>query len=61
MNHSFQSADRSTYRKTLLVSILCCTFVAGLLFVAKPHTDNRPVVVKASKVTRTAGQSSPVN
>jgi hypothetical protein len=61
MNHTFHSADQATYRKTLLVSVLCCAFIVWVLFLVKPHSDSRFVVMKATKVTRTAGQSSPAN
>ena len=56
MNHSFHGVDKSTYRKTILVAVLCCTAVVGISMLVKPQTDRRYVVQKADTVMRTAGK-----
>lgn len=61
MNHSFHGADKSTYRKTILVAVLCCIAVLGISVLAKPQTDRRYVVQKADTVMRTAGKPASVH
>lgn len=56
MNHSFHSADKATYRKTIFVALLSCAVLFGISIFIKPPQDKRFLVVRADKSTRTAGQ-----
>jgi len=55
MNHSFYTADRTTYSKVVIVALICATAVAGVSIVAHSGCGNgleqtQPVsVIKAGK------------
>ena len=61
MNHSLHSADKATYRKTMLVSVVCCVVIVGFALLAKTQPENRFVLLKANKLIRAAGQAMPAN
>ena len=61
MSHSFHSADKATHRKVMILGLtLCAVFMVVSLFL-KQQPDNAYVLVKADKLTRTAGHSAPAN
>jgi hypothetical protein len=61
MSHSFHSADKATHRKVMILGLtLCAVFMVVSLFL-KHQPDNAYVLVKADKLTRTAGHSAPAN
>jgi hypothetical protein len=55
MSNSFHNADRRTYRKVVLVSLLFCAAFVAFSFFAREQPDNNYVLVKADKLVRTAG------
>jgi hypothetical protein len=61
MNHSFYSADKATHRRIMLVSVLCCGIFVVVSFLARPQPENHYVLLKADKLVRTAGKSTPAN
>jgi hypothetical protein len=61
MSASFYSADKRTYRRTMLVGLLFCAAFVAVSFFARPQADNGYVLVKADKLVRTAGKPLPAN
>ena len=61
MSHSFHSADRATHRKVMILGLTLCTMFVAVSFFLKQQPDNTYVLVKADKLTRTAGHSVPAN
>jgi hypothetical protein len=61
MSASFYSADKRTYRRTMLVGFLFCAAFVAVSFLARPQADNNYVLVKADKLVRTAGKPLPAN
>jgi hypothetical protein len=61
MSHSFHSADRSTHRKVMFVGLLCCAVFVIVSFYLRQQPDNTYVLIKADKLTRTAGRPAPAN
>jgi hypothetical protein len=61
MSSSFYSADKRTFRKTMLVGLLLCAAFVAVCFFARPPTDHDYVLVKADRLVRTAGKPLPAN
>ncbi len=61
MNHSFYSADRATYKRTMAVGVLCCIAFIAVSFYARQQPVSDHVLVKADKLVRTAGGQGPAN
>lgn len=61
MSHSFHSADRATHRKVMIVGMTLCAAFVLVSYFLKQQPDNPYVLLKADKLTRTAGRSAPAN
>jgi len=61
MSSSFRSADRSTYRKVVLVALLFCAAFVVFSFFAKEQPANTYVLKKADRLVRSAGSAVPAN
>jgi hypothetical protein len=61
MSASFYSANKRTYRRTMLVGFLFCAAFVAVSYFARPQADNDYVLVKADKLVRTAGKPLPAN
>ena len=59
MSCSFHNAVRRTHGKILVVGFLLCTAVVAVSFFAREQPDNGYVLVKADKLSRTAGTPLP--
>ena len=58
MSASFHNADQRTYRKVMLVGLMCCALFVAVSFFAREQPENHYVLKKADRLVRTAG--SPV-
>jgi len=61
MSHSFHTADKATHRKVMIVGLTLCAVFVLVSYFLKPQPDNTYVLLKADKLTRTAGRSIPAN
>jgi hypothetical protein len=61
MSSSFHSADKSTYRKVMLVGLMFCALFVALSFFAREKPENHYVLQKADRLVRTAGVPIPAN
>ncbi len=61
MGPSFHHADRQTYRRAAIVSVLFCLAFVAISVSLRPQTEQNRVLVKADRAVRTAGQSAPAN
>jgi hypothetical protein len=61
MSHSFHSADRATHRKVMIIGLTLCGMFVLVSHFLEPQPDNTYVLVKADKLTRTAGRPAPAN
>jgi hypothetical protein len=61
MSHSFYSADRATHRKVMIVGLMLCAMFVVVTYFLKPQPENTYVLLKADKLTRTAGRPAPAN
>jgi len=61
MNHSFYSADRATYKRTMAVGALFCAAFVAISFFAREQPASDRVLVKADKLVRTAGKPLPAH
>ena len=61
MASSFHSADRSTYRKVMLVGLMFCALFVVFSFFAREQPENHYVLQKADRLVRTAGAPLPAN
>jgi hypothetical protein len=59
MSSSFHNADKRTYRKIMLVGLLCCAAFVAISFFAREQPGNNYVLIKADKLVRTAGTPVP--
>ncbi len=55
MSSSFHCADRTTYRKVLLVGLMFCALFVAVSFFAREQPENNYVLQKADRLVRTAG------
>ena len=56
MTPSFHTADRKTYRRVAVVGVLFCLAFVAISFSLRPQTEETRVLVKADRLTRTAGE-----
>ena len=52
---SFQNADRPTFQRAIAVGILLCVAFVAVSFSLRPQPADDRVLVKADRLTRTAG------
>ncbi|MCP3405828.1 hypothetical protein [Bradyrhizobium sp. CCGB01] len=57
---SFQNADRPAYRRAMAVGIALCVAFVAVSFSLRPQPADDRVLVKADRLTRTAGDPSKV-
>jgi hypothetical protein len=60
MSSSFHNADKTTYRKVMLVGLMFCALFVAVSFFAREQPENHYVLQKADRLVRTAGAPSPV-
>jgi len=53
---SFHTADRQTYRRVAVIGVLFCLAFVAISFSLRPQAEEPRVLVKADRLTRTAGQ-----
>jgi hypothetical protein len=58
---SFHNADRPTHRRVMVVGLLFCAAFVVISFSLRPREENDRVLVKADRLTRTAGQPHKAN
>jgi len=56
MTPSFHTADRQTFRRVAVVGALFCLAFVVISFSLRPPAEEARVLVKADRLTRTAGQ-----
>jgi hypothetical protein len=61
MSHSFHGADRATHRKVMIIGLTLCAVFVLVSYFLKQQPDNTYVLLKADKLTRTAGRPAPAN
>jgi hypothetical protein len=61
MGASFHQADRQTYRRVAIVGALFCLAFVAISFSLRPQAEERPALVKADRLVRTAGEAGPAN
>jgi hypothetical protein len=58
---SFQNADRSTYRRVMVIGLSFCAAFVAISFSLRPQPETDRVLVKADRLVRTAGQPQKAN
>ena len=58
---SFHTADRQTYRRVVVVGVLLCAAFVLISLSLRPQLDEPRVLLKADRLTRTAGEARPAN
>ncbi|MBR0753826.1 hypothetical protein JQ604_16700 [Bradyrhizobium jicamae] len=59
---SFHNADRPTHRRVMVVGLLfCLAFVVVSVWLRPQPEEGRPALVKADRLTRTAGTPQKTN
>jgi hypothetical protein len=61
MSSSFHTADRTTYRKVMLLGLTFCALFVTFSFFAREQPENHYVLQKADRLVRTAGTPVPAN
>jgi hypothetical protein len=61
MAPSFHTADRQTYRRVAIVGVLFCLAFVVISFSLRPQADETKALLKADRLTRTAGEAHPAN
>jgi hypothetical protein len=61
MASSFHNADKPTHRRVMVVGLLFCVAFVAISFSLRPREENDRVLVKADRLTRTAGQPHKAN
>ena len=61
MSASFHNADKPTHRRVMLVGFLFCSVFIAVSFFARPQPQTDYVLIKADKLTRTAGHPLKAN
>ena len=56
MTPSFHTADRQTFRRVAVVGVLFCLAFVVISFSLRPQTEETRALVKADRLTRTAGE-----
>jgi hypothetical protein len=58
---SFHNADKTTYRRVMVIGLLFCAAFVAISFSLRPQPETDRVLVKADRMTRTAGQPHKAN
>jgi hypothetical protein len=58
---SFHTADRQTYRRVVVVGVFFCAAFVLISFSLRPQLQETHVLLKADRLTRTAGEARPAN
>ena len=58
---SFHNADRRTFRRVTAIGMLFCAAFVLISFYLRPQPEDDRVLVKADKLTRTAGEAKKAN
>jgi hypothetical protein len=61
MAPSFHTADRQTYRRVVVVGVLFCLAFVLISLSLRPPVEETAVLMKADRLTRTAGEARPAN
>ena len=61
MPASFHTADRQTYRRDVVVGVLFCAAFVLISLSLRPQLEEPRVLLKADRLTRTAGEARPAN
>jgi hypothetical protein len=61
MAPSFHTADRQTYRRVVVVGVLFCAAFVLISFSLRPQVQEIHVLLKADRLTRTAGEARPAD
>jgi hypothetical protein len=61
MAPSFHTADRQTYRRVVVVGVLFCVAFVLISLSLRPQVEETRVLMKADRLTRTAGEARPAN
>jgi hypothetical protein len=61
MSSSFHTADKHTHRRVMLVGSMFCALFVAVSFFAREQPENRYVLQKADRLTRTVVASSPAH
>jgi hypothetical protein len=61
MRPSFHQADLQTYRRVVIVGALFCIVFVVIGFSLRPQAEESRALVKADRLTRTAGAGRPAN
>ena len=61
MPASFHTADRQTYRRVVVVGVLLCAAFVLISLSLRPQLDEPRALMKADRLTRTAGEARPAN
>jgi len=57
---AFQTADRATYRRVVVVSLTLCIAFVAISFSLRPQEANDRILVKADRLVRSAGDPAKV-
>ena len=58
---SFHNADKSTFRRVMVVGLLFCLVVVVISLYLRPQAESGQPVVKADRLVRTAGEPRKAN
>ena len=58
---SFHTADRRTFRRVAIVGVLFCLAFVVISFSLRPQAEETRALVKADRLTRTAGEGRPAH
>ncbi len=61
MAPSFHNADRQTYRRVAVVGVLLCAAFVLISFSLRPQVEDTHRLLKADRLTRTAGEARPAD
>jgi predicted membrane chloride channel (bestrophin family) len=58
---SFHTADRQTYRRVVVVGVFFCAAFVRISLSMRPRVEETRALLKADRLTRTAGEARPAN
>lgn len=61
MAPSFHTADRQTYRRVVVLGVLCCAAFVTISLSLRPQSEETRVLVEADRLMRTAGGQQPAD
>jgi hypothetical protein len=61
MATSFYQADKQTYRRVMVVGLLLCAAFVVISFSLRSQPPDKPALVKADRLVKTAGEASRAN